>query len=127
MSGATRVAVVDVGSNSLRLLLCEGIGAAGARGERDTTVVGLKRGAGADGAIAADAIERLDARLADYAGAMRVSSFIRRSLPMPARAAGAARPTSARMSPRARLSRDLAVPTGMPRQVATSLSGSPRK
>ena len=42
-------------------------------------------------------------------------------------AAGAARPTSARMSPRARLSRDLAVPTGMPRQVATSLSGSPRK
>lgn len=70
MSGAARVAVVDVGSNSLRLLLCEDIGPAGARGERDTTVIGLKRGAGADGAIAADALERLDARLADYAGAI---------------------------------------------------------
>ena len=35
--------------------------------------------------------------------------------------------TSARISPRARCSRDLTVPTGMPRVVATSVNGSPRK
>jgi exopolyphosphatase/guanosine-5'-triphosphate,3'-diphosphate pyrophosphatase len=68
MTAAGRLAVVDVGSNSLRLFLCEGIGPEGPRGERDTTVIGLRRGAGPDGALAADALERLDERLARYAG-----------------------------------------------------------
>ena len=73
MTAAGRLAVVDIGSNSLRLFLCEGIGPEGPRGERDTTVIGLRRGAGPDGAIAADALARLDERLADYADASRPS------------------------------------------------------
>jgi exopolyphosphatase/guanosine-5'-triphosphate,3'-diphosphate pyrophosphatase len=62
-----RLAVVDVGSNSLRLLLCEGIDPQGARGRRESTVIGLRRGAGDDGTIAPDALGRLDACLAGYA------------------------------------------------------------
>jgi exopolyphosphatase/guanosine-5'-triphosphate,3'-diphosphate pyrophosphatase len=68
-----RLAVVDVGSNSLRLLLCEGVAPDGARGERDSTVIGLRRGAADDGAIAPDALGRLDETLAGYAG--RVAAF----------------------------------------------------
>lgn len=67
MSGDDRLAVVDVGSNSVRLFLCEGVGRDGPRGERESTVIGLRRGAGADGSIAADALERLDRCLAGYA------------------------------------------------------------
>jgi exopolyphosphatase/guanosine-5'-triphosphate,3'-diphosphate pyrophosphatase len=65
-----RLAVVDVGSNSLRLFLCEGIGPNGPRGERETTVIGLRRGAAPDGTIAPDALERLDRTLAGYAEAI---------------------------------------------------------
>ena len=65
---AARVAVVDLGSNSVRLFLCEGTDAAGPRGERTTTVVGLRRGAAADGTLAEDALARLDDCLAGYAG-----------------------------------------------------------
>jgi exopolyphosphatase/guanosine-5'-triphosphate,3'-diphosphate pyrophosphatase len=68
-----RLAVVDVGSNSVRLFLCEEIARDGPRGERITTVTGLGRGAAADGAIAPDALERLDACLAGYAE--RVEAF----------------------------------------------------
>ena len=60
-------AVVDVGSNSTRLLLLERIGPDGAEGERITTVTGLRRGAADDGAVSADALGRLGACLADYA------------------------------------------------------------
>jgi exopolyphosphatase / guanosine-5'-triphosphate,3'-diphosphate pyrophosphatase len=70
MTPADRLAVVDVGSNSVRLLLCEGIGPGGPRGERDTTVIGLRRGAAPDGTIAPDALERLDRTLAGYAEAI---------------------------------------------------------
>lgn len=70
---AARVAVVDVGSNSIRLLLCERIGPEGPEGERTTTVVGLRRGARPDGSLAAYALERLDACLAGYAA--RVAAF----------------------------------------------------
>ncbi|WP_217915009.1 hypothetical protein [Miltoncostaea marina] len=74
MSGADgRLAVVDVGSNSVRLLLCERIGPAGPEGERLATVTGLRRGAADDGAIAEDALARLDACLAGYAG--RIAAF----------------------------------------------------
>ena len=62
-----RAAVVDVGSNSTRLLLLEGIGPDGAEGERVTTVTGLRRGASADGTVATDALARLAACLDDYA------------------------------------------------------------
>lgn len=71
MSG--RIAVVDVGSNSVRLFLCEGIGPEGPRGERYATVTGLRRGAAADGAVAPDALARLDECLAGYAA--RVEAF----------------------------------------------------
>lgn len=60
-------AVVDVGSNSVRLLLMERLDADGAVGERLVTVTGLRRGASADGTVTAAAIARLDACLADYA------------------------------------------------------------
>lgn len=66
-----RIAVVDLGSNSVRLFLCDGIGASGPSGERTTTVVGLRRGAAADGTLAEDALARLDACLAEYAGPTR--------------------------------------------------------
>jgi exopolyphosphatase/guanosine-5'-triphosphate,3'-diphosphate pyrophosphatase len=68
-----RLAVVDVGSNSVRLFLCEGIGPEGPRGERYSTVTGLRRGAAADGSVAPDALARLDECLAGYAA--RVASF----------------------------------------------------
>ena len=64
----SRIAVVDLGSNSVRLFLCDGIDASGPRGGRTTTVVGLRRGAAPDGALAEDALARLDACLAEYAG-----------------------------------------------------------
>ena len=70
MSPDDRLAVVDVGSNSVRLLLSEGIGPGGLRGERETTVIGLRRGAAPDGSIARDALERLDQTLAGYAEAI---------------------------------------------------------
>ena len=54
-----RVAVLDVGSNSLRLLCCERIGPDGPEGTRRTAVVGLRRGAAPDGALAGDALARL--------------------------------------------------------------------
>jgi exopolyphosphatase/guanosine-5'-triphosphate,3'-diphosphate pyrophosphatase len=63
-----RIAVVDLGSNSVRLFLCDGLDAAGPRGERRTTVTALRRGAAADGSLSEDALGRLDACLADYAG-----------------------------------------------------------
>ena len=70
MTPEDRLAVVDVGSNSLRLFLCEGIGPDGPRGERETTVIGLRRGAAPDGTIAPDALERLARTLAGYAEAI---------------------------------------------------------
>jgi len=62
-----RAAVVDVGSNSTRLLLLEGIGPDGAHGERVTTVTGLRRGAAPDGAVTPEALGRFGACLDAYA------------------------------------------------------------
>lgn len=70
---AARLAVVDVGSNSTRLLLAESVGPDGAAGERHTVITGLRRGAGADGTIAGDAIARFDTVLAGYAE--RIAAF----------------------------------------------------
>ncbi len=63
---AERVAVVDIGSNSTRLFLCERIGPAGPEGERLTTITGLRRGAGADGSVTPEALGRLADCLAGY-------------------------------------------------------------
>ncbi|MFN8124293.1 MAG: Ppx/GppA phosphatase family protein [Thermoleophilia bacterium] len=65
------VAIVDVGSNSVRLFLCEGADADGPRGPRFTTVTGLRRGADVDGTVAPEALERLDACLQEYGRRMR--------------------------------------------------------
>lgn len=66
-----RAAIVDVGSNSTRLFLCEGIGPQGPEGARHTTVTALRRGAAADGRLAGDALARLDAVLDDYGARAR--------------------------------------------------------
>ena len=68
-----RLGVVDVGSNSVRLLLCEGVSESGPEGERFSTVTGLRRGAAPDGTIAEDALDRLDDCLAGYAA--RLAAF----------------------------------------------------
>lgn len=62
-----RAAVVDVGSNSTRLLLLEAIGPDGAAGERVTTLTGLRRGAAPDGSLTPEALERLGACLDAFA------------------------------------------------------------
>ena len=62
-----RAAVVDVGSNSTRLLMFEGMGPGGAEGERITTVTGLRRAAAADGTVSGEALARLGQCLDDYA------------------------------------------------------------
>lgn len=71
---AQRVAIVDQGSNSTRLFLCEGIDRDGPVGERVTTVTALKAGAAPDGRIAETALARLDACLAGYA--QRIAAFV---------------------------------------------------
>ena len=64
-----RLAVADIGSNSVRILLCDGVDATGPTGERRSTVTGLRRGAGADGTLAEESLGRLDDCLAGYGAA----------------------------------------------------------
>jgi exopolyphosphatase / guanosine-5'-triphosphate,3'-diphosphate pyrophosphatase len=64
---AGRLAVVDLGSNSVRLFLCEGLVDGAPAGERTTIVTGLRRGAAADDSIAPEALARLDDCLEAYA------------------------------------------------------------
>lgn len=71
--GGALIAVVDVGSNSVRLLLARGMDEDGAEGERIVTVTGLRRGAQADGTVSHDALLRLDACLADYGEMIRAA------------------------------------------------------
>lgn len=66
-------AVIDVGSNSVRLLLARSVDASGAEGERIVTVTGLRRGAAPDGSVTDGALRRLDACLADYAARIRAA------------------------------------------------------
>jgi exopolyphosphatase/guanosine-5'-triphosphate,3'-diphosphate pyrophosphatase len=74
---APPVAVVDVGSNSVRLLLWEGTADDGPVGPRLTTVTGLRRNAGRDGTIARDALSRLSACAATYGEMMRARGVAR--------------------------------------------------
>ena len=70
----SRVAIVDQGSNSTRLFLCEGIATDGPIGERLTTVTALRRGAGPDGSVTGDALDRVEQCLATYA--TRIATFV---------------------------------------------------
>ena len=65
----TRVAAVDCGTNSLRLLVADLDADAGARGqvERRTTIVRLGQGVDRTGVFAPQALERTFARLEEYA------------------------------------------------------------
>lgn len=65
------VAIVDVGSNSVRLFLWDDTDADGPSGPRITTVTGLRRGAASDGTIARDALARLDECAIRYGKRMR--------------------------------------------------------
>lgn len=66
-----KVAVVDIGSNSLRLFLCTGLRDGQPEGERTATVTALRRGAAPDGTVTDDALDRLDACLATYGDRIR--------------------------------------------------------
>lgn len=66
-----RLAVLDVGSNSLRLFCCEAVAPDGPRGRRWSTVIGLRRGAGSDGTLTDDALGRLDEALRPFADRAR--------------------------------------------------------
>jgi exopolyphosphatase/guanosine-5'-triphosphate,3'-diphosphate pyrophosphatase len=70
------VAVVDIGSNSVRLFLWEGTNGEGPSGPRLTTVTGLRRGAAPDGRIARDALSRLSACVANYGEMMRARGVL---------------------------------------------------
>ena len=77
MTAPGPLAVVDVGSNSIRLFLCEGIDAAGPHGPRTTTVTGLRGGAAPDGTIAPAALERLSACVVGYGASVRAAGVTR--------------------------------------------------
>lgn len=71
--GGVQAAVVDVGSNSVRLLLARGMDDDGVDGERVVTVTGLRRGSHADGTVSPEALARLDACLARYGEMIRAA------------------------------------------------------
>ena len=66
MDVATRVAVVDIGTNSTRLLIADVDGTHVAEVERRTTVTNMGRGVDHSGLICADAIEDACGVIADY-------------------------------------------------------------
>jgi exopolyphosphatase/guanosine-5'-triphosphate,3'-diphosphate pyrophosphatase len=63
--------VVDVGSNSVRIMFGDGLPGPVPPRDRVTTVTSLRRGAAPDGSIAPDALERLDDCLRTYGRMMR--------------------------------------------------------
>ena len=69
-----RVAAVDIGTNSMRLLITDGTGEVG-RWER---VTGLGRGVDRDGRLAEDAIARTLEALAEYGALMEANDVFRR-------------------------------------------------
>jgi exopolyphosphatase/guanosine-5'-triphosphate,3'-diphosphate pyrophosphatase len=76
LAGDAPVAIVDVGSNSVRLFLWTGDDDDGPTGTRLTTVTGLRRGAADDGTVTGDALDRLDACAAAYAEMMRAAGVV---------------------------------------------------
>jgi exopolyphosphatase/guanosine-5'-triphosphate,3'-diphosphate pyrophosphatase len=71
VSRPRRPAIVDIGSNSTRLLVVDRLGPDGAEGVRTTTITSLRKGAAPDGRLADDAVERLDEALAPIAERIR--------------------------------------------------------
>ena len=59
-------AILDIGSNTVRLFLNEAAAGHIPEGPRFSTVVGLRRGAAPDGSLAAESLLRLDACLANF-------------------------------------------------------------
>jgi Exopolyphosphatase len=68
--GAKRVAVIDVGTNSARLLVAEVCGGRVAPVERRTRVTRLGRGVDLSGRLSAEAIEDACEAIAEYVGAL---------------------------------------------------------
>lgn len=67
----TRVAAIDCGTNSIRLLIADRDGNRLSDLHREMRIVRLGQGVDATGAFAADALERTRAALVDYAGLLR--------------------------------------------------------
>jgi exopolyphosphatase / guanosine-5'-triphosphate,3'-diphosphate pyrophosphatase len=64
--GAKRVAVIDIGTNSTRLLVADVVGRRVSQVERRSTVTRLGRGVDLSGHLSAEAIEDVCAAIADY-------------------------------------------------------------
>ena len=67
-AGADRVAAIDCGTNSIRLLIADRIGRRLVDLHREMRVVRLGQGVDATGRFATDALARTEAALTDYAG-----------------------------------------------------------
>ena len=67
----TRVAAIDCGTNSIRLLVAERDGATLSDLHREMRIVRLGEGVDATGSFSADALQRTRAALVDYAGLLR--------------------------------------------------------
>nr|WP_122497909.1 Ppx/GppA phosphatase family protein [Mycobacterium attenuatum] len=73
MSGSgRRIAAIDCGTNSIRLLIAEATGARLHDVHRETRIVRLGQGVDATGELAPDAISRTRAALTDYAALLRL-------------------------------------------------------
>ena len=70
--GMTRVAAIDCGTNSIRLLIADAADGRLRDVHRETRIVRLGQGVDATGEFAPDALDRTRAALADYAGLLRV-------------------------------------------------------
>src|SRR6201995_5456210 len=70
-SGAQRVGVIDVGSNSTRLLVADVEAGRGTPGERRSTVTRLGRGVDLSGQLAAEAVEATCAAVDPYVATLQ--------------------------------------------------------
>lgn len=70
LDGATRVAVIDIGTNSARLLVADVAGGRVSPVERRSTVTRLGRGVDLSGRLSAEAVEDACAAVGEYVGAL---------------------------------------------------------
>ncbi|BBX63147.1 hypothetical protein MSAS_23210 [Mycobacterium saskatchewanense] len=77
MASVTRLAGIDCGTNSIRLLIADASDGRLTDVHRETRIVRLGQGVDATGQFAPEAIERTRVALADYAGLLRVHSVER--------------------------------------------------
>lgn len=71
MTATSRVAAIDCGTNSIRLLIADRVGGRLTDLHREMRIVRLGQGVDATGRFAPDALARTEAALADYADLMR--------------------------------------------------------